>query len=152
MRTLIRLSPLLVAVGIALPSSSLAQQTIAPPGKSGADQYFETIPTGKGNAAPPSGAATGGSGGAQIGSLARLGKDGGSAASLAAATAPTKGRHGAESSSASGGRSPLSSLTNLIGGSDEGGIGIILPILLAAILALAIAVVLARLRRGDEGA
>jgi hypothetical protein len=143
---------LLVGFALAFPPTALAQQTIAPPGKSGADQYFETIPSAKGNVAPPGGGGSaggsGGSGSSGIRSLARLGKDGRSAAALAAATAPRSTAHDAgQSTPAANGRSPMSSFTKLIGGTDTGGIGIVLPILLAAILALAIALALVKVRR-----
>jgi hypothetical protein len=44
----------------------------------------------------------------------------------------------------------MSSFTKLIGGTDTGGIGIVLPILLAAILALAIALALVKVRRRGD--
>ena len=141
---------LITAIVLALPATAVAQQTIAPPGKSGADQYFETIPSAKGNVAPPTGGPSSHDQAAAQ-ALARLGKDGRSAAALAAATAPTPApRHAAHANSAASSRSPFSSFTNVVGGTDEGGIGIFLPILLAAILGLAIAVALSRLRRSDD--
>jgi hypothetical protein len=83
-----------VALVIAGPASALV---LAPPGKSGASQYVEVIPTSSGNAAPPGsvpGSGTGGSisrlgaGTAGTRALARLGHDGQAAAALAKATAP----------------------------------------------------------------
>lgn len=139
-------------IGLALPSTALAQQTIAPPGKSGADQYFETLPSAKGNVAPPSGGAgAGGSGGASIRSLERLGRDGQAAGALAAATTPPGGSRGTGNGAATANsRSPLGTLTHVLDGSDAGGIGIALPILLFASLALAIFLALFRLRRRDD--
>jgi hypothetical protein len=86
-------------VFFAIPGEALAI-TLAPPGKAGADQYFETIPNPSGNAAPPGSVpGSGGSGSAglsHLGSgstgaarLAKLGPDGQKAAAVAAATAPT---------------------------------------------------------------
>ena len=138
---------------LALPTNALAQQTLAPPGKAGADQYFETIPSANGNAAPPSAiAASPGGTAAGISALARLGKDGQSAAALAGATGPARGQHKASGAGDGGGSSLLSSLTHVLGGTDAGGLGIALPVLFGAALAAAIALALVRLRRRDETA
>jgi hypothetical protein len=74
---------------------------LVPPGKSGASQYYETIPTSQGGASPPgSGPHTSSPSGAlsKIGQgragstgLSRLGKNGQAAAALAKATAPAVG-------------------------------------------------------------
>ena len=155
------------AVLLALPGQALAL-SIAPPGKSGADQYFETIPTSSGNAAPP-GTVPGssgpgshaltqlGHGAAGAAALARLGTEGSAAAALAAATAPTpvpralvpRTRSGGSTrrAPAPGGGSAPSGLTQALTGSDSGGLGLVLPLLLATSLIAAIAVVAARLRR-----
>jgi hypothetical protein len=160
---------MLFALLLALPGQALAL-TIAPPGKSGADQYFETIPTSTGNAAPP-GSIPGSSGGgsrslAELGRgrtgaarLARLGKDGTAAAALAAATVPqapssstggkpesSSANPNAGSATATGG-SATSGLSRALTGSDEGGLGLLLPLLLATTLLAAIGVIGMRLRR-----
>jgi hypothetical protein len=142
-----------------LPSEALAI-TLAPPGKSGADQYFETIPNSAGNAAPPSATdgSTGtlshlGSGRAGSAKLSRLGKDGRSAAALAAATAPSAAsvpRHGHQGASASQGDSPITSLGNALSGADTGGLGIVLPLLLGTSLILGLALVISRARHPSE--
>jgi len=77
---------------LALPASALAQATNVPPGNSEADQYFETVPDGTGNAPignsnEPSDVLTP----EQIDALEELGPDGADAAALAAATAPDGG-------------------------------------------------------------
>src|SRR5690242_8723837 len=74
--------------------------TLAPPGKSGADQYFETIPSSGGNVAPPAAGQSSPQGNRAISQLGRgragdkklnrLGKSGQQAAAFAAVTAPTK--------------------------------------------------------------
>lgn len=140
---------LLVLAGLTLPATATAQQTLAPPGKAGADQYFETVPSASGNAAPPNGTAHGGSPNAGIRSLERLGKEGAAAGALAAATGPPDTPRGSSPTAASG-RPPLASFTHVLGGSDAGGIGLILAILLASALVLAIAVALAKRRRHGE--
>jgi hypothetical protein len=144
-----------------LPAEALAI-TLAPPGKSGADQYFETIPNSAGNAAPPSGGGTNGSssalshlGSGRAGSakLSRLGKDGRSAAALAAATAPSAAsipRHGHQGASASQGDSPITSLGNALSGADSGGLGIVLPLLLGTTLVLGLGLVISRARHPSE--
>jgi hypothetical protein len=152
------------AVSLALPGQVLAA-SIAPPGKAGADQYFETLPSSGGNVAPPAGA--GGNGGSSSGALARigngragasglahLGPDGTAAAALAVATAPTpapRRGHGAGPAGASGaGASTASALTHVLTGSDSGGLGIVLPLLLATSVVAALGLAGARLRRRGD--
>ena len=149
------------AVSLGLPSGVLAA-SIAPPGKAGADQYFETLPSSGGNVAPPAGGSgSSGSGAlARIGNgragaagLAHLGPDGTAAAALAAATAPTpasRSGRGADAAGASGagtqGSSTASALTHVLTGSDSGGLGIVLPLLLATGVIAALGLAGARLR------
>jgi hypothetical protein len=152
------------AVSLALPGQVLAA-SIAPPGKAGADQYFETLPSSGGNVAPPAGA--GGNSGSSSGALARigngragasglahLGPDGTAAAVLAVATAPTpapRRGHGAGPAGASGaGASTASALTHVLTGSDSGGLGIVLPLLLATTVIAALGLAGARLRRRGD--
>jgi hypothetical protein len=146
-------------VSLALPAEALAI-TLAPPGKSGADQYFETIPNPAGNAAPPSSGGTNGSsaalgrsGRAGAARLSHLGKDGRSAAALAAATAPSSAgsvRHGAQATAGSQGKSPFSGITDALAGTDSGGLGVVLPLLLGTSLILGLALIISRARRQHE--
>lgn len=156
------------AAAIAVPATASAI-IIAPPGKAGANQYFETIPSSDGNAAPPgtsgavplgSGSLAGlGAGRAGAAQLAKLGKTGKAAAALAAATAPAHPRGGAgRSASATGpgsfpsahGGSSLSAIIDALTGSDNGGLGALVPILMVlAVLLFALAVVTQRRRRAE---
>lgn len=175
---MMRRAPLLLVLLLSLtvPAQALGV-VLAPPGKSGADQYFETVPTAGGNAAPPqsgtsfSGRGTGtsalnrlGHGRAGATGLARLGKTGQAAAALAAGTAPAPasgsgaagtGRGGSRSGqiqslSIPPGQSTASALGRLLGGSDLGGLGFLLPLLLvtALVAALAAGIVMLLSRRG----
>jgi hypothetical protein len=146
------------AVLFAVPSNALGL-TLAPPGKSGADQYFETIPTSVGNAAPP-GSVSGssfpggqspqrlGEAGAGAAGLSRLGKDGRAAAASAKATAPVLA--GAPGRTAGGaGKSTFqpAAVARILAGSDHGGFGLLLPLLLATSLLIAVGFAAPRLRR-----
>jgi hypothetical protein len=174
MQLIRRASILLFSVFVlGAPSQAFALR-LTPPGKSGTDQYFETIPTSAGNAAPPQGGGGGsgsgdhalsqlGQGGAGARSLAHLGKDGQAAASLAAATAPTNGAgRGAASGSARGtgpagshglnalqGESASRGIADALTGADAGGIGLVLPLLLGTSLILAVGLGAWKLRRGS---
>jgi hypothetical protein len=128
---------------------------LEPPGKAGANQYSETIPTAGGNTTPPQGAGTPPAGGGTLATLgrgragearlARRGSDGRAAAALAAATAPpgtatppnarTSSNAAANAVLAPHSNSPLSTILRALTGSDNGGIGALLPLLLAATLA-----------------
>src|SRR5437879_5345723 len=82
---------------LAAAAPAVAQQTLAPPGKAGADQYFETVPSGAGNAKPPLGSAaavhTGAAGISAATARSLSGsKDGRAVGGFAADTAPAKGR------------------------------------------------------------
>jgi hypothetical protein len=155
------------AVLLAVPSVAGAL-TLAPPGKAGASQYFETIPTSSGNAAPPQGGGSGHAASVAIGNgvagshaLAKLGSDGQAAAALAVATAPvvaaSSGKQGASAGSQPSGSKPPTSSTaaggsatsqpggsavggvaNALTGSDQGGIGLFLPLLMLLTLAVAV--------------
>lgn len=161
------------------PAASAAQIVLDPPGKAGANQYFETIPTSNGNAAPPSGTPSkppaidsAGPGNSALKQLQKLGADGQAAASFAQASAPTvshTGGHGqsnATGSSKSGtstgspgaaaasatGSSALSGIFRVLGGSDAGGIGVFMPILLIGSLLSAILAAGWRRHRDDAPA
>jgi hypothetical protein len=149
-----------------------AAVTCAPPGNSGVDQYFETIPGASCNAAPP-GSGGGGAGAghlppAQSHQLAAQGAAGRAVERLVSSTAPAQdqsakvsphtGRSRGKSSTsiqptviapqAANGQGPVGGLVNpIVSGSAAGGIGILLPICLAGALVLAAAVVLRRLLR-----
>jgi hypothetical protein len=163
---------LLLSLAVPAPALGIVLTT---PGKAGADQYFETIPTSAGNVAPPAGGSavgpttSGGAGGtgsslAAIGNgragergLSKLGADGKKAAALAEATAPgtisglPSGSSGAPGPSVAvappdgSGGSASGGLSALLTGSDAGGIGLLLP--LTMVLGLVGAIV-AGLRRG----
>jgi hypothetical protein len=137
--------------------SPIGEQTLAalvvPPGKAGANQYFETIPGAAGNFAPPqAGRVTTrlnsrsltalGRGQHAAQELVRLNPGGEAAARLAADTAwPLTRAARASASDKDAGRpfdppgsSPITSVAETVGGSDEGGLGWGLPVLLAAVL------------------
>jgi hypothetical protein len=111
--------------------------------------------------APPSGGkhdpgALPGQGRAGATRLGHLGSDGQAAATLAEATAPaSKAHHGSSTSTASAaaaaaqGSSAASGLSHVITGSDAGGLGPLLPILLATALIAAVGLAVARIRRGN---
>jgi hypothetical protein len=131
--------------------------TLVPPGKAGADQYFETIPNSGGNAAPPAGApgdvssqslAPFGRGRAGAAALAHLGDTGRAAAALATATAP-KPAYGASERSANAG-SPLSAIAKALANTSSNGLGLVLPLVLATVLVVALGVALRRLTHRTE--
>jgi hypothetical protein len=156
---------LLCAAWLALPAQALAI-SIAPPGKAGADQYFETLPSSGGNVAPPAGNGNGNSGSgsnalthlgqgrAGASTLAHLGTAGAAAAGLAEATAPTPARSGHHGSAAGASTvsapagSTAGAFAHVLTGSDSGGLGVLLPLLLATGVIAAIGLAAARLRRG----
>jgi hypothetical protein len=152
-----------------------AVRTIAPPGNSGVSQYQEDVPTAKGNrpsntitpgttngpgpssgSGSSSGAGSSSSGGSLSSStlraLDRQGSAGRGAAALAQATAPGQGGAsrptGIGRDSQEPGSSPASSLVKaLTGSSNGGGLGALLPIILAVTLVAATALALLRRRR-----
>lgn len=160
---------LVTALLIAVPAEAGQTKTYAPPGKAGSSQYAEVVPTGGGNVQTP--AMSGGNpsskqisslgaGKTGVRKLAKLGKQGAAAAQFAQQTAPAaisshglQGPVGASGSTtplnASGG-SAFSGITHLLGGSDTGGIGVFLPLLLAFGLGAAVAVSVLRVRRARQ--
>ena len=159
-----------LVLSLTVPAQAFAI-VLAPPGKAGADQYFETIPTSAGNAAPPAGGtpgtptpgttlATTSNGRAGERGLTKLGHDGQAAAALAAATAPpsTHGlTSGGSASSAAGSASAANTsgsasvgVGDLLSGSDSGGIGLFLPLTMLLGLAGAIFVAIRRGRSHPE--
>lgn len=181
---LVAIAAISAALALA-PAAAAAPIVLDPPGKAGANQYFETIPTSNGNAAPPSGGTAtkpptidaSGPGKSALHQLQKLGADGQAAANFAEASAPpasptgSHGQRGAGSSSAnrdgsgnsdgSGtnpaaaaasatGGSAFSGIFHVLGGSDAGGIGVFLPILLIGSLVSAIVAAGWRRRRGDS--
>lgn len=145
---------------LALPASAVAAAPgTVPPGFSGANQYTETLPGAGGS--EPTGAIhekQGGSGAvppakalgdANAARLEALGPEGRAAAQLAAAGASSPGGarrvagHGAESSGSSAASQIVGQLT---GSSGSGGMGSLLPLLIAAAVLAAGAYVLARRR------
>jgi hypothetical protein len=137
-----------VVASMVVPAEASAL-VLAPPGHAGANQYFETIPTSAGNAAPPGSVSGSGSSQALAGlgqgrstdaRLAQLGKDGRAAAALAASTAPSHVSAAAAANSLAGG-SISSGVAHALTGSDTGGLGIAMPLLLGTVLVAALGVV-----------
>ncbi len=167
----------LVAIGLTLvlvvPEQAMAHQVLTLPGKAGANEYFETVPTSGGNAAPPGFDGSGnngtnaiahlGHGRVGVARLSHLGNAGAAAAALAASTAPSSAiaggsEHGtarrelgrlAQSYAVNQppGQSASSALESALTGSDDGGLGVILPLLLGAAVLVAIGLGVFRTRR-----
>jgi hypothetical protein len=153
------------AASLGAPSAALAKEIIInPPGSAGANEYSEVIPSAAGNVSPPSGgggsgnSASGvtplGQGRAGIARLRHLGSDGRAAAALAASGAPTpapssKTRAGSGSPAVTSNGSASAGLASALTGSDAGGLGLALPLLLATCLIGAIGIVASRLRRRE---
>jgi len=151
---------LFVTIAVVASPNAASAGVLAPPGHSGADQYFETIPTAAGNSAPPgsvkgsgtssagpqslSGLGQGKTGDTQ---LANLGQAGQAAARLAASTAPPRTERSAARQGLAGSGSVSSGLGNALAGSGAGGLGVLLPILLATAAVVAAALAVGRLRR-----
>jgi hypothetical protein len=153
---------------VALPVAGAAAESRVPPGVSGANQYSETLPgpggndrTGGGSGKTPAQAV----GKENAAKLEALGPEGRAAAELAAETAPGGGKAagghgGAASGGASGGSSSdagasgSSGLDQVLGqvtgtgGSESGsnGMGLLLPLLIAAAIVAAAAYALNRRR------
>jgi hypothetical protein len=150
------LAPLvLVLAALTLPSAAAAAGSNAPPGNSGVDQYFETIPSAGGNHPAARGAKPGAGGlsAAERRRLAAAGPAGAAAADLAAANAPRRARHhhgpGATTTAplpSAAGRSPFSTALHAVSGSDSSGLGILLPLILGATLLAGILAVAVRRR------
>ncbi len=165
MRTL-RFLPLVVVIGVLLGLAGTAQAaSIAPPGNSAVDQYFESVPSAAGNQPPTGGAAAGHPGTISAGTrsaLASSGADGRAAAALAAAGAPALTAPAATAPAAAaktaGGAAPSPSivaaptptgqLPRTTAAVASSGISPVLPIVLGAALLAAIAFAVVRRRRG----
>lgn len=140
--------PLLCALALAGPAVAAAQQRNTPPGNSSVDQYSESIPGATGEHwIPPGGFLPGHGGRATRSALARRLEAQGPAGRLAARTGPPRPAAGA-ASSGFGARSPLSEAMRVLSGQDGDGLGLLLPLLMAA-SAIAVALLFAR-RRGAE--
>jgi len=162
-----RLIPVLAALVLcAIPSSAVAAghhgyKVYEPPGKAGASEYAEVVPTASGGTKPPatpSGAPAKnldalGAGKRTARKLEHLGVTGSDAANWARATAPTVNTETPvklASPALLHGGSAATGLLNLLSGSDAGGIGAFLPVLLAISLAAAVGFGLGR-RRPHRG-
>lgn len=165
MRRAVRVLALIIVVAaLAVPATATAAH-YAPPGKAGATQYFETIPTSGGNVAPPSynptprpssssssspttaspTLASVGTGSHGSKKLSRMGKSGQAAANFAQATSPvvpaaSSTGNGLDKLQANPGGSAVGSLTSMLTGSDAGGIGIFMPLLLGLSLLAALGI------------
>jgi cobalamin biosynthesis Mg chelatase CobN len=135
------------------PAESIAAKVV-PPGNSEIDQYTETLPGAQGN--EPTGEALAGNHRTSAGNkpalspstaqtLQRSGPAGRAVADLARATSPNTSQH---NRSASGGtKSGLNTAVNSLNGSNSGGMGIVLPMILAAVTAVGLAYILRRRAR-----
>jgi len=158
-----RLIPVLATLILcALPGSALASghqgyKVYEPPGKAGASQYAEVVPTASGGTKPPTtlgGAPTKNLDALSAGrrtarKLEKLGPSGSGAANWARATAPTLDTRTPvtlASPAALRGGSAATGLLNLLSGSDAGGIGVFMPVLLAISLAAAFGFAVGRRR------
>jgi MYXO-CTERM domain-containing protein len=156
---------LILVLGLVLgPSGPAGAASIAPPGNSAVDQYFESVPAAGGNQPPAAGATVtprhvGGLSPGTRHVLAASGPDGAAAAALASSGAPAASASGSGgaggSASGSSGQTPgvvatppaiaqLPRTTTAGGGS---GISPVLPIVLGAVALAALAVALVRRRR-----
>ncbi len=142
------------APGFAAPAPGFAATTV-PPGNSEIDQYTETLPGAAGNQP------TGGSGGGAVGGtkstggpvlspavaqkLRRRGPAGRAVAKLTEATAPRLPAS-TESGRGQGSGSGLDAVARTVSGSDGGGLGILLPLILGGVTAAAVAYMLLRWR------
>lgn len=82
-----------IVLAFALPTTALGADTVAPPGNSGVDEYFESVPSASGNKAvdkAPSRNASLAATAAANRRMRRLGADGQAAAALANVTAPAQ--------------------------------------------------------------
>jgi hypothetical protein len=143
----------LIAVWAMLAVPATAGAQAVPPGNSEADQYSETAPNDRGNApidrAGGSEEVTAGdAGGAflspeELRELAAQGADGRAAAELAAGGAP-EGPASREPGGEVGGVSNA-------GGTDEQGLGLLLPLILAGVTVASLALALSRRRATPAG-
>jgi len=168
----------LAAAGLAFPASSLAA-SCAPPGNAGVDQYFETVPGANCNHSSGGGGGHHGGGSLPPGTSTQLSKQGavGNAVKQLVASSGVSSNGNGSGSAAGGnttgggrskssrnsvsiptgnlsgsGRNPLSGLLHpVLTGSSSGGIGVLLPVLLASALALALGVTVVRRRFHSTG-
>lgn len=140
---------------------TVGAQRNAPPGNSQIDQYVETVPDPRGDRQAGPGAGGGGSGGPSAGipagtvaQLEQLGEEGRAAVEAANATAP-KGASGRPRSGGDGVAgvaaqrgegSGLRAVVEALSGTDGGGSGPLVPLLLAAVTVLGLAFVILRKR------
>lgn len=124
---------LVVALGLAAPA--IAQQVNAPPGNSAVDEYLETVPEAGGNQPTNSNNGRTPLPAAARRALERSGPDGQAAADLAerggADAAPQRQPPATAVTPRAAGSGVVDPLRRAAGGSDEG-MGLMLPILLAA--------------------
>lgn len=152
-RLAIPLACLLLAT---LPAGASAQRGNAPPGNSGIDEYVESIPDAGGNR-PTEGIGSV-EGASRLSrrsqrALAARGSVGTAAANLAGATAPEKRRldpseEGRSEDAASG---PASAVRRAVTGSGEGGMGLVLPVILVLTVLAAASIAVARWTTRGEG-
>ena len=142
----------LALVGLALAGPAGAQaKSIAPPGQSEADQYFETVPAPAGPRSPDGSkreadAVSDGSLSAATGrALARRGPQGQALATAVARTAgASRGAGGERGASPGRSRSPSAA-------PGSAGLGVLFPLALVAIALAAVAFAIARSRRPVAG-
>lgn len=147
---------LVILVVAAMPEMALAsgRTVYAPPGKAGASEYFEDVPSPGGGTTPPANLSTPspknlnhlGKGGSAARKLKKLGTTGTAAANWAQASAPAIRR----TSLAPSGTTPsahvaslhvgsgISAIGDVLDGNDSGGLGAVLPLLLGLSLAGAV--------------
>jgi hypothetical protein len=162
-RMLVTVAALFVLLPAAAQATTTTYKVYAPPGKAGTSEYSEVVATSGGGVAPPanlsdpSSKAIDSLGRAKHGleKLAKLGKTGAAAANLARATAPARvtlqgpsagtqaGATGNPGSTVDTG-SAVSGLLHLVAGSDQGGIGVFMPLLLGLSAAGALGFALGR--------
>lgn len=142
-------------------TASAAAPRAMPPGVSGANQYIETLPGPAGNVPTESLGGEGRGkrtpaqvlGRSEAAQLEALGPDGRAAARLAAATAPGRGdgRAGGREATNPSGASPVNQIVGQVSGtSGSGGMGLLLPALIASAAVAAAAYALGR-RRAAHG-
>jgi hypothetical protein len=171
----LRFSLIICLVALAFPASSMAA-TCAPPGVAGVDQYFETVPGASCNHSSGGGGGHHGGGSLPPGTGSQLSKQGavGNAVKQLVASSGVgsnggstnaSGGHAGGHSKANGnstvtptanlsgsGRNPLSGLLHpVLTGSSSGGIGVLLPVLLASALAVALLMTVLRRRFHSTG-
>ncbi len=170
--TAARAGAVVAAIALLPAATAGAKRTVyAPPGKAGATEYSETLPASGGNTTTPNASsytptvksspvgavAKLGAGVKGLNSDAKLGSTGRKAAGFAQSTAPVAVTRSSRvdaaavaapgSALATGSGSAASAVAHLLSGSDEGGVGIFLPLALAFTLGLACGVTALRVAR-----